>query len=153
MSGKGSGGNVLAALCSFFIPGLGQLLQGRVIAGVLYFIFAGILWLFTLGFFGWIAHLISTIDAALYSPKDTDISITERKCPYCAEIIKVDAVLCRFCGKELETVTRPVSQSTGKCYLCNKRFSKEDLTERGGEVFCSSCVAKINPNLFKKLSG
>ena len=28
MAGQGSGGNVLAALCSFFIPGLGQLLQG-----------------------------------------------------------------------------------------------------------------------------
>lgn len=152
MSGKGSGGNVLAALCSFFIPGLGQLLQGRVIAGVLYFIFAGILWVLTLGFFGWIAHLISTLDAALYSPKDTDISITERKCPYCAETIKADAVLCRFCGKELETVIRPVSQSTGNCYLCNKRFPEEDLTDRGGEIFCSSCVAKINPNLFKKLS-
>ncbi len=25
MSGQGSGGNVLAAICSFFIPGLGQL--------------------------------------------------------------------------------------------------------------------------------
>jgi TM2 domain-containing membrane protein YozV len=30
MAGQGSGGNVLAALCSFFIPGLGQLLQGRL---------------------------------------------------------------------------------------------------------------------------
>jgi hypothetical protein len=30
MSGQGSGGNVLAALCSLFIPGLGQLLQGRL---------------------------------------------------------------------------------------------------------------------------
>lgn len=151
MSGKGSAGNVLAALCSFFIPGLGQLLQGRVIAGVLYFIFAGILWVLTLGFFGWIAHLISTLDAALYSPKDTDISITERKCPYCAETIKADAVLCRFCGKELEAATMPVSQATGKCYLCNKRFSEEDLTGKGGEFFCPSCVVKINPDLLKTI--
>ena len=30
MTGQGSGGNVLAALCSFFIPGLGQLLQARL---------------------------------------------------------------------------------------------------------------------------
>jgi TM2 domain-containing membrane protein YozV len=30
ITGQDSGGNVLAAICSFFIPGLGQLVQGRV---------------------------------------------------------------------------------------------------------------------------
>jgi len=30
MTGQGSTGNVIAALASFFIPGLGQLLQGRL---------------------------------------------------------------------------------------------------------------------------
>ena len=30
MSGQGSGGNVIAALCNVFIPGLGQLVQGRI---------------------------------------------------------------------------------------------------------------------------
>jgi hypothetical protein len=30
MAGQGSTGNVIAALASFFIPGLGQLLQGRL---------------------------------------------------------------------------------------------------------------------------
>lgn len=30
MPGAGSGGNVIAALLSFFLPGLGQLTQGRV---------------------------------------------------------------------------------------------------------------------------
>jgi len=33
--GRGSTGNVIAALCSFFIPGLGQLLQGRWLLGPL----------------------------------------------------------------------------------------------------------------------
>ena len=40
MAGQGSGGNVLAAICSFFIPGLGQLVQGRVLAALLFFLCA-----------------------------------------------------------------------------------------------------------------
>ncbi|WP_020600417.1 hypothetical protein [Spirosoma panaciterrae] len=43
MAGQGSGGNVLAALCSFFIPGLGQLLQGRLLIAIIQFVLAGIL--------------------------------------------------------------------------------------------------------------
>jgi len=65
MSGQGSTGNVIAALASFFIPGLGQLLQGRVLAALIQFVFAGILWIFLLG---WIVHLWSIIDAARYKP-------------------------------------------------------------------------------------
>ena len=36
MAGQGSGGNVLAAICSFFIPGLGQLVQGRILAALFF---------------------------------------------------------------------------------------------------------------------
>ena len=35
MSGQGSGGNVIAALCNIFIPGLGQLVQGRILSALL----------------------------------------------------------------------------------------------------------------------
>ena len=43
MAGQGSTGNVIAALASFFIPGLGQLLQGRFLMALLQFVLAGIL--------------------------------------------------------------------------------------------------------------
>jgi len=66
MAGQGSGGNVIAALASFFIPGLGQLLQGRVGIAILQFVLAAILWIMLLG---WIIHLWSIIDAARWSPK------------------------------------------------------------------------------------
>ena len=65
MSRQGSAGNVIAALCSFFIPGLGQLLQGRVLAALCHFVLAGVLWFILLG---WLVHLWSIIDAARYSP-------------------------------------------------------------------------------------
>ncbi len=61
--GPGSAGNVIAAICSFFIPGLGQLVQGRVLMALIQFVLAGILWIFLLG---WLVHLWSVIDAALY---------------------------------------------------------------------------------------
>jgi len=66
VSGQGSAGNVIAALCSFFIPGLGQLLQGRLIKAIFQFVLAGVLWFFLLG---WAVHLWSVLDAALYKPK------------------------------------------------------------------------------------
>ena len=62
-NGPGSTGNVLAAICSFFIPGLGQLVQGRILAAVIQFVLAGLLWCF---FLGWIIHIWSVIDAAIY---------------------------------------------------------------------------------------
>jgi TM2 domain-containing membrane protein YozV len=65
--GRGSCGNVIAALASFFIPGLGQLLQGRWLIAVFMFILTAFLWLILLG---WIIHLWSIIDAALYKGDD-----------------------------------------------------------------------------------
>jgi TM2 domain-containing membrane protein YozV len=66
MAGQGSGGNVLAAIASIIIPGLGQLLQGRLGMAILQFILAVALWFFLLG---WIIHIWSIIDAAKFTPK------------------------------------------------------------------------------------
>jgi TM2 domain-containing membrane protein YozV len=65
MTGQGSGGNVLAALASFFIPGLGQLLQGRLGIAIVHFVLAAVLWVILLG---WIIHLWSILDAARFEP-------------------------------------------------------------------------------------
>ncbi|MCW8878001.1 MAG: hypothetical protein OQJ89_14095 [Kangiellaceae bacterium] len=67
MAGRGSAGNVIAALCSFFIPGLGQLLQARILMAIVQFVLAGVLWWFLLG---WIIHLWSIIDAATFKPSN-----------------------------------------------------------------------------------
>jgi TM2 domain-containing membrane protein YozV len=65
MARQGSTGNVIAAVCSFFIPGLGQLVQGRLGMALVHFVLAGVLWYFLLG---WIIHLWSIIDAARFRP-------------------------------------------------------------------------------------
>ena len=64
-TGQGSTGNVVAAVCSFFIPGLGQLVQGRLLKAVIMFVLAAALWVIWMG---WIVHLWSILDAALYKP-------------------------------------------------------------------------------------
>ena len=72
-NGQGSAGNVIAALCSFFIPGLGQLLQGRLLSAIGWFLFACVAfivtWLLTLSLlpFGWfLVSVFCCINAALY---------------------------------------------------------------------------------------
>ena len=65
-NGQGSAGNVIAALASFFIPGLGQLLQGRFMMALVQFVLAAVLWVILLG---WIIHLWSILDAALFRPR------------------------------------------------------------------------------------
>lgn len=77
MAGQGSGGNVIAAICSLIIPGLGQLVQGRIIKAVLFFLICTINYALSatvILFFMWIVgavfHLWAIIDAAKYSGGD-----------------------------------------------------------------------------------
>ncbi|CAH9017659.1 hypothetical protein [Candidatus Nitrosacidococcus sp. I8] len=62
-TGQGSAGNVIAALCSLVVPGLGQLLQARLLKAIIMFVLCAILWFFMLG---WIIHIWSVIDAAMF---------------------------------------------------------------------------------------
>ncbi|MEY3516578.1 MAG: hypothetical protein RIS67_795 [Pseudomonadota bacterium] len=72
-SSQGSTGNVIAALCSLFIPGLGQLIQGRLLSAMFWFLTACIAfvvtWLITLSLlpFGWfLVSVFSCISAARF---------------------------------------------------------------------------------------
>ena len=66
---RGSAGNVVAALASFFIPGLGQLLQGRPFKGLLHVILAGVIWVVSVGTLGWVMHLWSAFEAARWEER------------------------------------------------------------------------------------
>ncbi|MGS2722902.1 hypothetical protein ACVBEJ_04095 [Porticoccus sp. GXU_MW_L64] len=75
MSGQGSGGNVLAAICNVFIPGLGQLVQGRLGAAVLFFVFVAAGYACWFLFFPWviaaILHIWCIISAARFTPENS----------------------------------------------------------------------------------
>ena len=60
---RGTSGNVIAAVCSFFLPGLGQLCQGRPFTALVHFVLDLFLWLF---FLGWLMHIWSALSAATY---------------------------------------------------------------------------------------
>ena len=60
--GRGSSGNVLAALASFFIPGLGQLLQGRWLLAAFMFAMTWLLWIVLLG---WVIEAFGTLNALI----------------------------------------------------------------------------------------
>jgi TM2 domain-containing membrane protein YozV len=65
-TGGGSGGNIVAALASLIVPGLGQLAQGRIVSALLVLVFAGVLWILTFGLLGWLGHIFAALDAAFW---------------------------------------------------------------------------------------
>jgi hypothetical protein len=69
---RGAAGNVIAALATFFIPGLGQLVQGRLIAALFFFVTTAVLYFFSFLMLPWplavLIHLWAIINAATYQP-------------------------------------------------------------------------------------
>ena len=68
MAGKGSTANVIAAICSVLVPGLGQLTQGRLLKAGWHFALSVLLWLVSFGTLGWVVHLWSAYEAAKWDP-------------------------------------------------------------------------------------
>lgn len=67
MAQQGSGGNVVAALCNIVIPGLGQLVQGRILPAILFFVITATLYfLWVTAPIALLIHLWAIIDAARF---------------------------------------------------------------------------------------
>lgn len=59
----------LAAVLSFFIPGVGQIYNGAFLRGIFWFILTPGLWIGTGGMLGWVCHLIAAYTAYSYAKK------------------------------------------------------------------------------------
>lgn len=66
MAGRGSTGNVIAALASFFLPGLGQLIQGRLGMAIVMAVLAVVVWIITFTTLGWVVNVVAALEAAVW---------------------------------------------------------------------------------------
>ena len=57
----------LAGILSFVVPGVGQIYNGQILAGILWLIFTPGFWIGTGGTLGWIFHIISAYTAYSYA--------------------------------------------------------------------------------------
>ena len=59
----------LAGLLSFIIPGVGQLYNGQILAGLLWLILTPGFWIGTGGLLGWLCHVIAAWMAYDYAKR------------------------------------------------------------------------------------
>jgi TM2 domain-containing membrane protein YozV len=57
----------LAAVLSALIPGIGQLYNGRILAGILWLIITPGFWIGTGGLLGWVCHVVAAYTAYTYA--------------------------------------------------------------------------------------
>ena len=60
----------LAALLSFFLPGMGQLYNGKILRALFWFIVTPGLWIGSGGLLGWICHLASAYTSHKYAVRN-----------------------------------------------------------------------------------
>jgi hypothetical protein len=97
-------------------------------------------WFFLGLFIGPFAFAVALLPA-IQKDQSTEVTDALRKCPLCAEMIKPDAIKCRFCGEKVSPIVRGYTDNKypdfRQCPQCHYVFAGNFLPDEGW--WCPNC--------------